>query len=171
VRFLPRKYAIAAFTFLTLTSEALARGGGTHELGFNYRYETAKSATNSYSFHELQGFYLVPFHAIWIGGELDYANNRNPSYGSSRLELGGLAKYWIVDPGGAVGFNIFAGFGFGKEDTGTDPHSTMTLKMGPELDWFIWDGAAVSTRIQYASRRAGPSYTVIGVYTGISLFF
>ena len=171
MRFMPRKYALAACTFLTLTTEALARGGGTHEIGFHYRYETAKSPTNSYSFHEIQGYYLVPFGPIWAGTEIDYANNRNPNYGSSRLELGGLAKYWIVDPGGTVGFNIFAGFGFGKEDTGSDPNQTMTIKMGPEIDWFIWEGAAVSTRIQYASRRAGPSYTVIGVLSGIALFF
>ena len=169
--FMSRKYALAAFTFLTLATDAHARGGGNHELGFHYRYETAKSTTNSYSFHELQGYYLVPFRAIWAGGEIDYASDRNPNFGSSRLELGGLMKYWIVDPGGSVGFNIFAGFGFGKEDTGTDPHETMTFRMGPEIAWFIFDGAAIITRIQYASRRAGPSYTAIGVYSGIALFF
>ena len=171
MKFTLRQSALAAVTMMTLSPDTFARGGGTHELGFHYRYETAKSSTSSYSFHELQGFYLVPFRAIWAGAELDYARNRNTDYGSSIFELGGLAKYWIVDPGGAVGFNLFAGFGLGKEDTGNDPESTMTFKAGPELAWFVWDGAAVSTRIQYAKRKSGQSYTAVGAYSGIALFF
>ena len=114
---------------------------------------------------------LVPVKAFWLGGEFAYANISNASNSSSRLEIGGLAKYWIVDPGGSVGLNITTGIATGKQNNGNDPVSTFTLKAGPELAWFVWEGAAISTMIQYASRRAGPTYTVMGIHSGISLFF
>ena len=153
------------------SAPASAKGGGSHEMGISYRYDSAKSPTKTYSTHELQIFHLVPVNLFWAGVEFDYANNKNPDYGSSLFELGGLAKYWIVDPGGTVGFNLFAGVSFGKEDTGSDPHSTFTMKAGPEIAWFIWEGAAISTRLQYAARRAGPNYTIVGLNSGVSLFF
>jgi hypothetical protein len=170
--------ALARSTFgvwllsLGIATSALGNSGGTHELAFNYRYESAKSPVNSYSNHEIQVEYLTPFSFLWTGIDLKYgnhhfANNNNATI----LEIGGLAKYWIIDPGDSVGFNLFSGFSLGKENTGTDPVTTTTFKTGPELAWFIWEGASATTRIQYSIRRAGPTYTVVGVHSGLSLFF
>ncbi len=156
----------------SIATALFGKGGGTHELAFNYRYETAKSPVNTFSNHDLQVAYLVPFSFLWTGFDIDYSN-RLLANGSNQslLEFGGLAKYWIVDPGDSVGFNLFSGFAIGKENTGTDPVTTTTFKVGPELAWFIWEGASATTRIQYSTRRAGPTFTVIGLHSGISLFF
>lgn len=167
IRFL----VMSHIALLVAALPASAKSGGTHEFGLLYWYDSAKSPTNSYSHHEFDMFLLVPVKAFWLGGEFGYANNRSTSNASSRLEIGALAKYWIVDPGGTVGFNMTTGIATGKEDDGHDPVSTFTLKAGPELAWFVWEGAAVSTMVQYASRRAGPTYTVIGIHSGIALFF
>jgi hypothetical protein len=164
--------ALAAMASLFVPAQSLfAKSGGTHEFGVTYRYESAKSPSSTYSFHEFDTFWLVPVKFFWAGGEFGYARNQTTSYSTSRLQLGGLAKYWIVDPGGSVGLNIFSGMAIGREDSGSDPVSVFTLKAGPELAWFVWEGAAVSTRIQYETRRAGPTYTVLGIHTGVSLFF
>jgi hypothetical protein len=151
--------------------QALAKSGMSRELGILYRYDSAKSPTSSYLNHEFQLFALAPFKAFWIGGECVYAQITNSSNKSSRLDAGALAKYWIVDPGSGVGLNITTGAAIGRQNNGNDPVSTFTLKAGPELAWFISEGAAISTTIQYASRRAGPTYTVIGIHSGASLFF
>ncbi len=156
---------------LAIAQTAFGKSGGTHELGLMYRYDAAKSPTSTYSYHEFETFLTVPVKAFWLGGEFVYANISNASNSSSRLEVGALAKYWIVDPGGSVGLNITTGLATGKENNGNDPVSTFTLKAGPELAWFVWEGAAISTMIQYASRRAGPTYTVMGIHSGIVLFF
>ena len=165
-----RARALASLViYATFASPAF---GSDHEIGFTYRYEAAKSPVNYFSNHELQLAYLRPFSFLWVGfdlkyGNIHYANNNH----SSILELGGLAKYWIVDPGSSVGFNIFSGLAIGKENTGTDPVTTTTIKIGPELAWFISEGAAISTRIQYSTRRAGPTFTGLGLFSGLSLFF
>jgi hypothetical protein len=146
--------------------------GSAHELGFTYRYETGKSAVNYYSNHELQVAYLRPVSFLWAGLDLKYGNNHYANNNNSSIfEIGGLAKYWIVDPGDSVGFNLFSGLAIGKENTGNDPVTTTTVKVGPELAWFVSEGAAISTRIQYSTRRAGPTFTVLGLYSGLSLFF
>jgi hypothetical protein len=167
IRFL----VLSHFLSLMMAMPAYSKSGGTHELGLLYRYDSAKSPTTTYTIHEIDTFLLVPVKVFWLGGEFGYANVRNRSNASSNLEIGVLAKYWLVEPGGSVGLNFSTGIATGKENDGHDPVSTFTLKAGPELAWFIWEGAAVSTKIQYASRRAGPTYTVVGIRSGISLFF
>ena len=41
----------------SIASPLLGASGGTHELAFNYRYETAKSPVNTFSNHDLQVAY------------------------------------------------------------------------------------------------------------------
>ena len=167
-----RRRARAFAALLICTTFASRAFGSAHEMGFTYRYETAKSPVNYFSNHELQLTYLRPFSFLWAGFDLKYGNNHSANnIHSSIFEIGGLAKYWIVDPGPSVGFNIFSGLAIGKENTGTDPVTTTTIIIGPELAWFISEGVAISTRIQYSTRRAGPTYTGLGLYSGLSLFF
>ena len=155
----------------TVATPTYAKGGATHELGITYHYETAKSPVSTFATHELQIEFLRPFHFLWTGLDLKYLNSHNSNYTTTCAEFGGVAKYWIVDPGDTVGLNIFSGLAIGKENTGTSPVTTTTFKAGPELAWFIADGASVSTRMQYSTRRAGPTFTVIGLHSGLSLFF
>jgi hypothetical protein len=155
----------------TVAPAAYAKGGATYEIGFNYHYETGKSPISTFATHEIQIEYLRPFRFLWAGLDLKYVNSHNSSYATNCAEFGGMAKYWIVDPGDTVGLNIFSGLAIGKENTGTSPVTTTTFKAGPELAWFIADGVSISTRIQYSTRRAGPTFTVIGLHSGLSLFF
>ena len=115
----PRARALAAL--LICTTFASRAFGSTNEMGFTYRYETAKSPVNYFSNHELQLTYVRPFSFLWAGFDLKYGNNHSANnIHSSIFEIGGLAKYWIVDPGPSVGFNIFSGLAIGKENTGTE---------------------------------------------------
>ena len=87
--------------------------------------------TGSLASYELNGFYLVPAKAIWAGGELDFGQTATASYSAKTLELGGLIKYWIMDPGDGFAFNLFAGLAFGNGSDGFKSYSTMTVKTGP----------------------------------------
>lgn len=164
------RYIFAALIAIEATP-TIAASSSTTELGFSYRYESLKSPTAVYAHHDIQGFYLKPFKAIWAGGEIVYGTHQNPSYGTKQLELGGLIKYWVMDPGQGFSFNLFSGLAFGREDNGVKSYSTMTIKAGPEFAYFVLDGVSVSTRVQYTSRKAGEPFTGIGIHSGLSLHY
>lgn len=148
-----------------------AKGGMSNELGFTMMYDSLKSPTGTLAALNFSGFYLVPAKAIWCGGEWDYGTTSNSSYSTKTLEVGGLIKYWVMDPGDGFSFNLFAGVALGNQNDGLKNYSTMTIKTGPEFAYFFNEGVAISTRLQYASRKTDTSYTGLGLRSGLSLFF
>lgn len=161
---------IMLFAFFPST-DLMAKGGLANELGFSYKYDSLKAENGKFATHSLQGFYLVPAKAIWAGAEFEYGSTVNASYSTNLLDVGGLIKYWVMEPGSGFAFNMFAGLAFGQENDGFKKLATMTMKAGPEFAYFVWDGLAISTRVQYQSRKADKPYTGLGIRSGLTLFF
>jgi hypothetical protein len=166
------KHAISVLAFLGIfhSTHAHAKGSMTKEMGMNLHYESLKAPTGSLASYSLNGFYLVPAKAIWAGVEFQYGKTSNASYSTKALELGGLIKYWIMDPGDGFAFNFFAGLAVGNENDGFKNYSTLTVKTGPEFAYFVSDSVSISTRIQYAMRKTDTSYTGLSVRSGFSVF-
>lgn len=150
---------------------AMAASSAGTEMGFAVRYESLKSPNYVYAQQAFQGYYLKPYKAVWLGGELTYASLTNASYATKIMEVGGLIKYWIMAPGQGFSFNLLTGFSFGKSDDGFDNSSVMAIKAGPEFAYFVMDDVSVTTRLQYTMRKSGESYNGLGLFSGFSVFF
>lgn len=158
-------------SFALCSAVCHAKGSADHELSLSYHYESGKGPKLSYFNHEMVTALLVPYGPFYIGGELTYIKVNTPSNSFNVLEIGGITKYWIVERGNSVGFNIYLGAGLGRQEFGESKYTSTTLKVGPELAWFITDNASISTRFQYAMRKAEEPYTSLGFHSGLSLFF